>query len=131
MQVIAKGVEGIRDAVDLVASHNRDSTPQIAIFTPFTLDVNSPAPLTFLFYNFAPGGAGAVAGSSNFPFGLLCYPDWYPIPAALPGSPIGTASGFASYLSPPVPFTIDLVIQAAAIVGPNIEVSNPVMIEVF
>lgn len=129
-QGIASSVNGLCDNRTQLFTLE-SPTPQVAVGTAFSLDVNSPGPLTFILCSFAPSGPAGVATSANFPFGLNTYPDYYPTPFTLAGSPFVTPSMFASYTSPAVPFTVDLVLQAAAVAGGSIALSNPVTVEVF
>lgn len=101
---------------------------QIPMGTPARIDFNTPGLNTWVFLTFAPTGPGAVAPSTAFTWGMLGHPDYYLTPnfmGVIPG-------GFATYVSPPIPFVCDLVFQGVTISSAGlIEASTPTMIEVF
>lgn len=106
------------------------AVPQIPVFTPAQIDFASPAPLTWVFTTFAPGGAGAIAPATSFPWTVLGFPDYWAPPFFM--GLIGTGAGFGTYTSPPIPFPCDLVWFGVTITGGgSIEVSTPTMVEVF
>jgi hypothetical protein len=96
------------------------------------LDINSPAPLSFVFVSFAPSGVNAVPASfPGFPFSLLGFPDYYPIPS--PYMPCATVNGtctFPSFAIPPN-FPVKLLFQAVGIVNGGIEFSTPAMLDIL
>jgi hypothetical protein len=72
-----------------------------------------------------------VPSSTPFPFATPpFFPDYFPVPAFL--AVIGTAGGFGTYVSPPVPWPADLLLQGVTITPwGSIEVSTPTIVEVF
>lgn len=102
--------------------------PQIPIGTPARIDFNTPGIGSWVFLSFAPSGPGVVAPSAAFPWGLLGYPDYYPLPNFLGVVP----GGFATFVSPPIPFACDLIFQGVTITtAGTVEASTPTMVEVF
>lgn len=106
----------------------QSQVPQIPMWSPAAIDFNTPGISTWVFMTFAPTGPGVVAPSSPFTWGWLGYPDYYNVPnfmGIVPG-------GFATYLSPPIPFVCDLIFQGVTITSSGtIEASTPTMVEVF
>jgi hypothetical protein len=104
--------------------------PVIPAFSAAQIDFAAPGALTWVFFAFAPSGPGVVAPSTNFPWGLLCYPDYYAVPNFM--GTIGTGTGWGTYTSPPIPWPCDLVWYGVTIsTFSTIEVSSPTMVEVF
>ncbi len=104
--------------------------PQIPVFTPAAIDFASPGANTWVFLTFGPTAPGSVAPSLPFTWGNLCYPDYYAPPAFM--GVIGTASGFGTYTSPPVPWPTKLIFQGITITPwSTIEASTPTTLEVF
>lgn len=102
--------------------------PQIPLGTPARIDFNTPGLANWVFMTFAPSGPAAVAPSAAFVWGLLGYPDYYPLPNFMGTVP----GGFATYVSPPIPFVCDLIFQGVTITSSGlIEASTPTMVEVF
>ncbi|MCA8952590.1 MAG: hypothetical protein KDE27_23965 [Planctomycetes bacterium] len=105
--------------------------PQVPVGNPVSVDVASPGPLTWMLFSFAPAGPGVVAPSSPFPWGLLCYPDYYgSLPTVVLG-PIPTPTGWGNYTSPAIPFPVDFVIQGVTFTSAGVEASTPTTVEVF
>ncbi len=104
--------------------------PVIPVGATAQIDFHSPGPLTWVFLTFAPGGVGAVPVSSPFPWSILGFPDMY-APLNYMGL-IGTAGGFGSYVTPPIPFPCDLIFSGIAFTSSGgLEISTPTMVEVF
>lgn len=100
----------------------------IAVNTPAVIDIASPGPLTWVFVGFAPWFPNAVAQSFPFPPNP-CFPDVYNV---FNIGLTGTAGGFGTYVSPPIPWPVKLLWQGVAI-DPNnqIVISTPATVEVF
>ncbi len=104
---------------------------QVPVGTPIALDIASPGALTWILLSFAPAGPGAVSPSQPFPWGFLCYPDYYALPTVVLG-PIPTPTGFGTYTTPVIPWPVDFVMQAVTITPSGaIEASTPSTVEVF
>lgn len=106
--------------------------PQIPVWSSIDLDIGSPAgaALNWILIYPGPGGPGAVAPSQPFPWGFLCYPDYFALPVIIAGPFVPT--GFDTWSSGPIPFAADLVLQSVTIMGGGaIEISTPTTVEVF
>ncbi|MGE3172096.1 MAG: hypothetical protein AB7O97_05670 [Planctomycetota bacterium] len=104
-------------------------TPQAPIGASVVIDVGCPAPAALMFVSVAPSGPAVVAPSADFTLGLLCYPEFYPLPTFIAFVP--TPGGFGTYTSPPVPGAFDLIWQAATVIGSTWEISTPTTTETF
>ena len=96
------------------------------------IDVNSPAPLNFVFVTFVPTGPNAVPTSTlGAPWwSLLGFPDYYQNHISWNNFPtIGGTSTFGSF---PVPnwFSGDILFQAYGIPG-GVEFSTPAIWEIL
>ncbi|MBM4060865.1 MAG: hypothetical protein FJ265_07185 [Planctomycetes bacterium] len=98
--------------------------------TPFDLD--SPAPLNFVFVTFAPAGVNAVPNSfPGFPWSLLGFPDHHPVNFFYSWYPtIGGTCTFPSFAIPPN-FPVKLLFQSVGIVNGQIEFSTPAVLDVL
>lgn len=106
-------------------------THQLPVFSPVTLDIASPGLLTWILIYFTPPGPGVVSPSQPFPWGLLCYPDYYALPVVVAG-PIPTPTGWGTYSTPPIPWPVTFVLQGVTITsGSVIEASTPTTVEIF
>lgn len=100
----------------------------IASPAPAVIDVACPAPMSWMFFNFAPTGVGAVAPSLPFGFGFLCFPDYY-VNTFM--NTVPTPGGFGTYTSPVIPWPCKTVWQAVTITSAGgIEISTPTTVDV-
>ncbi|MCA8978080.1 MAG: hypothetical protein KDC98_25360 [Planctomycetes bacterium] len=105
---------------------------QIPVLSPAPIDIASPGLLNWMLIYFAPMGPGVVSPSQPFPWGLLCYPDYYTMAVVIAGPFPTPASGFANFTTGPIPFPVDLVFQAVTITSSSaIEISTPTTVEVY
>ena len=93
-------------------------------------DINSPAPLNFVFVTFVPAGANAVPTSTaGFPFSLLGFPDYYQTNFFYNWFP--TAGGTCTFpVTFGLPFPMKLLFQSVGVVNGGIEFSTPAILDV-
>ena len=97
-----------------------------------SLHISSPEPWNFIIWTPAPNGVNAVTPSMTNPFGLLCFPDFYPMPNFFAAAP--TIGGFATCplmaISPG--FVGKVVFQSLCFpTNGTWEFSTPVTLELF
>ena len=90
--------------------------------TPVPMDVWSPSPVALVFVTIAPP---VIAPS--FPLWTCTFPDVYILPPIW-WTPV--PQGFSSFTTPTVTVPIKLVWQGVAIVGSNLELSTPAMVDI-
>ena len=95
-------------------------------------DINSPAPLNFIFVTFVPSGVNAVPFSApGSPWSLFGFPDQYPVQNYYMWSPtIGGTSTFPSFALPPN-FPVKLLFQSVGIVNGLVEFSTPAILDIL
>ena len=95
-------------------------------------DINSPAPLNFIFVSFVPSGAGAVPNSfPGFPWSMFGFPDYYPTNFYYQFAPTaGGTSTFPSFAIPPN-FPVKLLFQSVGVVNGLIEFSTPAILDIL
>ncbi|MFO1078256.1 MAG: hypothetical protein U1E73_11100 [Planctomycetota bacterium] len=94
-------------------------------------DINSPAPLNWIFVTLVPSGINAVPTSvSAFPWSMFGFPDYYPVPT--PYTFAGTINGTATFPSFPIPpnFPVKILFQAVGVVNGLIELSTPAILDI-
>ena len=95
-------------------------------------DINSPAPLNFIFVTFVPSGVNAVPTSfPGFPFSLFGFPDYYPTNFFyMFSATAGGTSTFPSFAIPPN-FPVKLLFQSVGVVNSMIEFSTPAILDIL
>ncbi len=95
-------------------------------------DLNSPAPLNFIFVSFVPSGANAVPNSfPGFPWSMFGFPDYYPTNFYYQFAPTaGGTSTFPSFAIPPN-FPVKLLFQSVGVVNGLIEFSTPAILDIL
>jgi len=93
-------------------------------------DINSPAPLNFIFVTFVPAGVNAVPTSTlGFPFSQLGFPDYYPTNIYYNWFP--TAGGTCTFpVTFGLPFAMKLLFQSVGVVNGAVEFSTPAILDV-
>ncbi len=104
-------------------------SPQIPVMTAVQLDIASPGATTWVFFSIAPSGPFAVPTSTAYWGTSSCFPDFYAPPMFM--GTAATGSGFGTYTSVPVPWSVDLVWYGVTITGGGVEFSTPTMVEVL